>query len=59
MTFPSQEDIQNLFAAQQSGDVDRALRAGYEVNFSEDWWGDEAFYARFKESPSGRPCRYR
>ncbi len=49
MTFPSQEDIQNLFAAQQSGDMERALRAGYEVNFSEAWWSDDAFYARFKE----------
>ncbi len=28
MTFPAQDDIQNLFAAQQSGDIDRALRAG-------------------------------
>lgn len=55
MTFPSQDDIQNLFAAQQSGDVDKALRAGYEVNFSEAWWGDEAFYARFKELTERAP----
>lgn len=49
MTFPSQEDIQNLFAAQQSGDVEQALRAGYEVNLSEPYWSDAATYARFKE----------
>lgn len=55
MTFPSQDDIQNLFAAQQSGDTERALRAGYEVNFSEAWWGDEAGYARFKELTERAP----
>jgi 3-oxoadipate enol-lactonase len=49
MTFPSQEDIQNLFAAQQSGDTEQALRAGYEVNLSERFWSDDAAYSRFKE----------
>lgn len=48
-TFPAQEDIQDLFAAQQSGDRDLALRAGFEINFSERWWNDDAAFARFKE----------
>ncbi|MEH3054615.1 MAG: alpha/beta fold hydrolase [Patulibacter minatonensis] len=49
MTFPSQEDLQNLFAAQQSGDFETAMRAGFEVNFSPALWDDAALYARFKE----------
>lgn len=48
-TFPAQEDIQNLFEAQQSGDRERAVRAGYEINFSEPWWSNDEAYARFKE----------
>jgi 3-oxoadipate enol-lactonase len=55
MTYPSQEDIQNLFAAQQSGNIETALRAGYEVNFSERLWSDEAAYARFKELTERAP----
>lgn len=48
-TYPAQEDIQGLFEAQQSGDRERALRAGYEINLSQRWWNDEDAYARFKE----------
>jgi 3-oxoadipate enol-lactonase len=48
MSYPSQDDIQHLFAEQQSGDINRALRAGYEVNLSESWWSDDAAYDRFK-----------
>ncbi|MFT4034463.1 MAG: alpha/beta hydrolase [Patulibacter sp.] len=49
MTYPAQETIQGLFAAQQSGDPEQALRAGFEVNFSPSQWADEALYAHFKE----------
>lgn len=49
MTYPSQEDIQGLFEAQQSGDREVALRAGFEINFSERWWGDAEAFERFKE----------
>lgn len=49
MTPPSNEDMQLLFGAQQSGDRDAALRAGFEINFSEPFWADEALYARFVE----------
>ncbi|MBO9533855.1 MAG: alpha/beta hydrolase [Solirubrobacteraceae bacterium] len=55
MTFPSQEDIQMLFAAQQSGDVEKALRAGYEVNFSESLWDDEDTYLTFKRATVRSP----
>lgn len=55
MTFPAQDDIQGLFAAQQSGDLERALRAGYEVNVSEALWADDARYARFKELTERAP----
>ncbi|MDQ8045678.1 MAG: alpha/beta fold hydrolase [Solirubrobacteraceae bacterium] len=47
MTQPNPADIQRLFEAQQSGDKDLAFRAGFEVNFSEKWWTDEALVQEF------------
>ncbi len=49
MTPPNPSDIQRLFEAQQSGDRDLALRAGFELNLSERFWNDEAALARFLE----------
>ncbi len=49
MTPPSNEDMQLLFGAQQSGDREAAMRAGYEMNFSKPFWDDDATYARFVE----------
>lgn len=49
MTPPSNEDMQLLFGAQQSGDREAAVRVGYEVNFSEPFWKNEELFARFVE----------
>lgn len=49
LTPPSQEDLGNLFGAQQSGDKLAAIRAGWEINVSEKLWHDEERFARFVE----------
>lgn len=49
MTPPSQEDIGVLFAAQQSGDKEQAVRAGWEINVSAATAADDDKYARFVE----------
>ena len=55
MTPPSNEDVQMLFAAQQSGDRDAALKAGFEMNFSKKWWDNEEIVARFTDMTNRAP----
>lgn len=59
MAYPSGEDVQHLFAERQSGDLDRALRAAYEMNVSPSLWADEAvqkdFYERTMRAPVAEP----
>lgn len=55
MTNPEPTDIQKLFEAQQSGDREKALRAGYEINVSPKFWEDDAAWARFKAQSSKSP----
>ncbi len=55
MTPPAQEDLTALFEAQQSGDRARALRAGFEINFSESVHDDPQAWARFQELSAMAP----
>ena len=48
MTPPANEDIGALFEAQQSGDAQRAFRAGYEINLSPRQWDNQAMWDEFK-----------
>ena len=48
MTNPDTADIQALFEAQASGDREKALRAGYEINLSPRFHDDQASWERFK-----------
>jgi 3-oxoadipate enol-lactonase len=55
MTPPSTEDITTLFEAQQSGDRDRAFRAGYEINLSERQWQNKELWDEFLASTERAP----
>jgi 3-oxoadipate enol-lactonase len=48
-SLTSQEVLQRLAEAMMSGDRERALRIGFEVNVSAAMAADEQFYARFLE----------
>ena len=50
----SQEVLQRLTEAMMSGDRERALRAGFEVNVSAAMAADEETYARFLEIANAR-----
>ncbi|MBJ7470988.1 MAG: alpha/beta hydrolase [Solirubrobacteraceae bacterium] len=55
MTPPSQEDMMGLFGAQQSGDRELAMRAGFEMNLSEGYWTNDEAFARFVELTERAP----
>ena len=50
------EVMQGLGAAMMSGDAERAIRAGYEVNVSPAFAADEANYATFREMAASVPA---
>lgn len=49
------EDLQQLTEAMMSGDRERALRAGFEINISPERAQDEVLYARLREISNRRP----
>jgi 3-oxoadipate enol-lactonase len=49
-------DAQELLEAFASGDLDRALRAAYEINLSPDFRADEAAFAPFGEMARALPA---
>jgi 3-oxoadipate enol-lactonase len=50
-------DAQELFEAFGSGDLDRALRAAYEINLSPTFRAEETNYAAFAAMASALPAR--
>jgi 3-oxoadipate enol-lactonase len=50
-------DAQELFEAFVSGDLDRALRAAYEINLSPTFRAEESNYADFTAMASALPAR--
>lgn len=55
MAYPSGEDLQHLMAERQSGDLDRALRAAFEMNVSRTLWADEEVQRDFFERTMRAP----
>jgi len=51
-----EENLQKLVAGMQSGDRDKAIRAGYEVNLSPAFRADESTYAGFHEMATSVPA---
>jgi len=51
-----QENAQKLLAGLSSGDRDKAIRAGYEVNLSPAFRADESTYAAFHEMATSVPA---
>jgi pimeloyl-ACP methyl ester carboxylesterase len=49
-------NLQKLVAGMQSGDRDKAIRAGYEVNLSPAFRADESTYAAFHEMATSVPA---
>jgi 3-oxoadipate enol-lactonase len=50
----SEEDLAGLVEAMGSGDRERALRAGWEINVSHAYAADDEAYARFRETAMRR-----
>jgi 3-oxoadipate enol-lactonase len=51
-----EENLQKLVAGMTSGDRDKAIRAGYEVNLSPAFRADEAHFAAFHEMATTVPA---
>jgi len=51
-----EENLQKLVAGMASGDRDKAIRAGYEVNLSPTFRADEGAYAAFHEMATSVPA---
>jgi len=51
-----EENLQKLVAGMASGDRDKAIRAGYEVNLSPAFRADEGTYAAFHEMATSVPA---
>ncbi len=51
-----EENLQKLVAGMSSGDRDKAIRAGYEVNLSPAFRADEGHYAAFHEMATTVPA---
>jgi pimeloyl-ACP methyl ester carboxylesterase len=51
-----EENLQKLVAGMASGDRDKAIRAGYEVNLSPAFRADESTYAAFHEMATTVPA---
>jgi pimeloyl-ACP methyl ester carboxylesterase len=51
-----EENLQKLVAGMASGDRDKAIRAGYEVNLSPAFRADESTYAVFHEMATSVPA---
>ncbi len=51
-----EENLQKLVAGLASGDRDKAIRAGYEVNLSPAFRADESTYAAFHEMATSVPA---
>ncbi len=51
-------DAQMLFAAWTSGDQERALRTGYELNVSAEFAADPAHFDAFRKMALGAPSRF-
>jgi len=56
-SLAGEEVVQELGAAQMSGDIEQALRTGYSINLSEQFRADEGNYAAFREMALAVPAR--